>query len=188
MIGTEGIILAAGYSSRAGTNKMLLSLGSKTVLECCIDSFYASCSSIYVVGGYRINELRPILDKYSKVQLIYNEHFPEGMFSSVKVGLQYIQAPRFFLTPGDYPLLQKTTLDQMLLREEPIVIPCYHGKAGHPVLLSSHLIPEILGSGYESLRDFIFSKEPFLFEVNDIGVITDIDDMKDYHRVLDLVT
>lgn len=180
---TECIILAAGYSSRANTNKMLLSLRNKTVIECCIDSFYATCSKIYVVGGYRMEEIVPVLTKYDNLELVYNAHYPEGMFRSVKEGLTYIKGDRFFLTPGDYPLIKKETLDKMLDIDEPIVIPKYDGIGGHPVLMRSSLTPEILSGRFESLREFITTKKPLYVEVDDIGVVTDIDYMEDYYRI-----
>jgi molybdenum cofactor cytidylyltransferase len=187
MIKTECIILAAGYSSRANTNKMLLKLGNKTVIECCIDTFYDSCSGIVVVGGYRIEDIKPVLTKYKKLRLVYNAYYPEGMFSSVKEGLSHITGDQFFITPGDYPMLQKATIHKLLSRDDPVIIPVYKGICGHPVRMKSNLIPEILSGGYGSLHEFVTSKNPFLMKVNDIGVVSDIDYMEDYHRILNLL-
>lgn len=188
MIRTESIILAAGYSNRANTNKMLLKLRNKTVIECCIDTFYDSCSRTYVVGGYRIEEIEPILMKYTNLQLVYNAHYSEGMFSSVKEGLNYIKGDQFFITPGDYPMIQKATIEKMLARDEPVIIPRYNGITGHPVRIKSYLIPEILKGGFESLREFVATKNGFFLDVNDIGVITDIDYLEDYNRILNLLS
>lgn len=79
----EGIIPAAGFSSRAGTYKLALELKGKSVIERCIEGMYNTCSKIIVVGGYNIEKLAPVLDKYSKIKLIYNENYQSGMFSSV---------------------------------------------------------------------------------------------------------
>jgi molybdenum cofactor cytidylyltransferase len=185
---TESIILAAGYSSRANTNKMLLKVGKKTVIECCIDAFYDSCDQTIVVGGYRIEELKPILMKYKNLQLVYNAHYCDGMFRSVVEGLKYIRGDQFFITPGDYPMLQKATIAKMQERDEPLIIPTYNGISGHPVLMKSCLIPEIVNGGFESLHAFITTKNPLLLEVNDIGVVIDIDSMEDYDRVLNMIT
>jgi len=185
---TECIILAAGYSSRANTNKMLLKIGNKTVIECCIDSFYDSCSQTYVVGGYRIEEIKPVLMKYKNLQLVHNTHYCDGMFSSVKEGLNYIKGDQFFITPGDYPMIQKATIDRMLERDEPIIIPQYNGITGHPVRMKSYLIPEIINGGYESLQEYVATKNAFLLDVDDIGVVTDIDYMEDYDRILNMIS
>jgi len=48
----DGIVLAAGLSSRMGKYKMSLKMGNKTVIESCIESMYDLCSTIIVVGGY----------------------------------------------------------------------------------------------------------------------------------------
>jgi molybdenum cofactor cytidylyltransferase len=188
MNNTEGIILAAGYSSRAKANKMLLQIESKTVIERCIDTFYASCSRIYVVGGYRMEEIKPVLSNYKNVQLVYNPYYDEGMFRSVTEGLKQIRGEQFFITPGDYPMIQKETIDKMLEREEPVIIPCYSGINGHPVRIKSNLIPEILNGSFKSLCEFVTSKNPFLLEVKDIGVITDLDDREDYNRILNMIS
>lgn len=188
MSNTQCIILAAGYSSRAKTNKMLLPLGNKTVIERCIDSFVASCSQTFVVGGHRMEELKQVLMKYNHLQFIYNSHYSDGMFGSVKEGLKYITGDRVLITPGDYPMLQQTTIEKMLEREEPVIIPMYNGISGHPVLMKSHLIPEIINGSFESLREFVNAQNPLYLEVKDIGVITDLDTMEDYDRILEFVT
>ncbi len=92
----QGIILAGGFSRRAGTNKLTLNIGKETVIDKCVCGMYHLCSEIIVVGGYRIEEIKDILDKYSKVKLIYNSNYINGMFSSVKKGLSYITSEKFF--------------------------------------------------------------------------------------------
>ena len=46
----EGIVLAAGLSSRVGINKLLLDIDGKTVIEQCILGMYDVCSRIIVIG------------------------------------------------------------------------------------------------------------------------------------------
>ena len=60
----DGIILAAGLSRRAGTYKMTLRINGKPLLERCIENMYDICSKIIVVGGYKIEDIRSIVDKY----------------------------------------------------------------------------------------------------------------------------
>lgn len=183
---TDGIILAAGYSGRAGINKMTLKLGDKTVIEHCIEYLYPYCSRIIVVGGYRIEEIETVLFAYSKVELVFNPLFSEGMYSSVKAGLKHVKSDRFLLTPGDMPIIQRSTIEKMLNSNNPIVLPVYQGQSGHPVLINSSLIPEILDGNYYCLRDFILKHHPQKIEVNDIGIIYDIDYLDDYYKILSL--
>jgi molybdenum cofactor cytidylyltransferase len=181
---TECVILAAGYSSRAKTNKMLLPLQNKTVLEKCIETFYDDTDRIIVVGGYRFSEITPITLKYEKVKPVYNKNYPEGMFGSVKEGLKQTRGGRIFITPGDYPLIKASTVKTMLGLSGNIIIPRYFKEPGHPVLISRRCISDICGGGYSSLRDFITLNKKTTVEVDDAGILTDIDTMADYHFII----
>ncbi len=92
----DGIVLAAGLSSRVGRYKLTLDMQGKTVIERCIESMYDICSNVIVVGGYNYNLLQDILKPYSKVNMILNENYLEGMFSSVKKGLYEVKGDKFF--------------------------------------------------------------------------------------------
>lgn len=180
----EGIVLAAGLSSRAGTNKLTLDVYGKTVIEQCILGMYDICSRIIVVGGHRIEDIKHILYNYPKVKLIYNEDYLSGMFSSIKKGMENIRESRFFLIPGDYPLISIKTYKDMIAIDKDIVIPVYNGKRGHPLLMKSYLIDEILkNSFYKTLRDFIAVKESTFINIDDPGILIDIDTMEDYNRI-----
>jgi molybdenum cofactor cytidylyltransferase len=181
----EGIVLAAGLSTRVGTNKLILDIGGKTVIERCIYGMYDICSKIIVVGGNRIEEIENILNKYPKVELIYNSDYLDGMFSSVKKGLMNIKEEKFFLIPGDYPVINKETYKQMLKLDEDIVIPMHKGKKGHPLLMKSYLIEELIKSKQcNTLRDFVNIKGFKSINVEEPGVLMDIDTMEDYQKIL----
>ncbi len=183
----EGIVLAAGLSSRAGTNKLIFDVYGKTVIEQCILGMYALCSRIIVVGGHRIEDIKNILCEYPKVELIYNIDYLDGMFSSVKKGIANIKEEKFFLIPGDYPLIDEKTYKDMLNIDEDIVIPVYNGKRGHPLLMKSCLIKELLeNNSYKTLRDFISIKKGCFVNVGDPGVLIDIDTMEDYNAICQL--
>lgn len=185
---TEGIILAAGLSSRAGTNKLILDIGGKTVIEQCILGMYDVCSRIIVIGGSRIEDIKNILDKYPKVELIYNPDYPDGMFSSVRKGLINIREEKFFLIPGDYPVVEKETYKKMVNIDEDIVIPVYNGKRGHPLLMKSYLIKELLeDESCKTLRDFIGRQDISFIDVDDPGILMDIDTMENYKIILQLL-
>lgn len=184
----EGIILAAGFSKRAGTHKMVLEIDGITILERCIEAMYDNCSRVIVVGGYKIENLYPICSKYSKVKLIYNEDFYIGMFNSLKAGLKYIETERFFFTPGDYPFIKNSTYHDMKNFEGEIIVPEFKDLRGHPVLMKSTFINEILYSTtYISLRDFINTKKVTSVSVSDSGILMDIDTMSDYEKLLQLL-
>lgn len=184
-MGREGVILAAGLSSRAKTFKMLLPLNGKSVIENTIDNMLEFSERIIVVGGYKIELLQPVIQKYKNVELVFNENYEKGMFSSVKCGLKAVKGEQFFFTPGDYPLISKEVYLNIIDKTGDIIIPTYKGRKGHPILIKSKFIKEILEEGrYETLRDFINSKSPSFIEVNHKEILMDIDSIEDYEKAL----
>ncbi len=180
----EGLVLAAGFSKRANTYKMTLNINGKSLLGSCIESMYDVCSRIVVVGGYKAEKIMPIVKEYKKAELIINENFKDGMYSSVKTGLMHVKGNRFFLIPGDYPLVKKEVYNILSDSEGEITIPTYRGRRGHPVLISSSFINEICKNNkYSNLREFINSKDFITTEVNDKGILMDVDTIEDYDYV-----
>ncbi|MGE5403570.1 MAG: nucleotidyltransferase family protein [Candidatus Saccharibacteria bacterium] len=181
----EAVILAAGFSSRAGVNKMLLPAGNRSILERCVDTFLPVCSRIIVVGGHRINELHLHVNYHSKVQIVENKAFEAGMFSSVLVGISYFEGDYCFVTPGDYPLILTATCESLLKVADHAVIPTYRGQKGHPILLSAATIDKLHKStGHHRLKDFLKECDYTLVEVPDPGIRLDVDSLDDYERIL----
>lgn len=181
----EGVILAAGLSLRAGVHKMMLEIDDSTVLGKCIENMYEACSGITVVGGYKIENILRVASAYSKVRVIYNTDYLQGMFSSVKCGFKNIEGERAFITPGDCPFIKKDTYLRLLTESEEIVIPAFQGKSGHPVLISRKMIEKVLkGQKYTRLKEFIELNGYKIIEVNDRGILMDIDTLEDYAAAL----
>jgi molybdenum cofactor cytidylyltransferase len=181
----EGIVLAAGLSSRSGRYKMTLPLGDRTVIEHCIAGMYGVVGRIVVVVGWQAARLQELLAGDEKVTCVLNERFREGMFSSVRAGIAQVRAPRFFLTPGDYPLVGPAVYERMLGVQGDIVIPTFDAERGHPVLIRSQLVPEILAQPADSsLRDFIEARGYTIVEVEDETILWDLDTPEDYERLL----
>jgi molybdenum cofactor cytidylyltransferase len=183
----EGVIAAAGLSSRMGVHKLLMDLGGETLMEKCLKAMYEHCERIIVVGGYQINAIERIMQKYSRVKVVFNPDYQQGMFSSIKEGCKHVRAERFFFTPADYPIIMESTYANLLLVNGDIIVPSYQSFTGHPVLMKSALIKEMLSENYISLRDFIISKSSKKLELNDPGVLIDVDTMEDYLKVKKLI-
>jgi molybdenum cofactor cytidylyltransferase len=183
-MGVEGIILAAGLSSRAASYKMTLAFNNKTVIENTIDNMLDFCKRIIVVGGHRIENLQPIVERYSKVELVLNEDYLQGMYSSVKRGMSCIREDNFFFTPGDYPLIAPEVYRELLLHKAPVVIPTFEGRKGHPILFDSDITYDVLHcTAYKTLREVIRTKYTVLTEVNCRGIMMDLDTIEDYENM-----
>ena len=180
----EGVVLAAGLASRSGGRKMTLPLGDKTVIERTIEGMYGIVGRILVVVGWQAERIQEVLASYDKVEIVVNERFMAGMFSSVKAGLAQVRAPSIVLLPGDCPLIAADTYRRMLAVAGDILVPTFEGKRGHPVLLRGALIPEILSRPDDStLRQYIDHKGCVFVEMDDDSILHDMDTPEDYHAV-----
>lgn len=181
----DGIILSAGFSERAMDFKPALDIFGKPLLVRTIESMFHLCEKIIVVGGHNFSKLSEVVQGIPKIQLINNDRFELGMFSSVRAGIQHVESNHFFIIPGDQPVVKTETFKLMLEYNDNIVIPRYKGKKGHPVLFNSSLVNEILEyPDTEILRNYIHSKEVKIIDVDDPGIGMDVDTPEDYQQVL----
>ena len=189
----EAIVLAAGYSSRANAFKMTLPMGQMSVLEQTISKFEGLCSRVIVVAGYQAEiiqeEIARIISEnaYSfQIEFVYNENFNQGMFHSIQKGCNEVNAPTFFITPGDCPLVKKETVQLLAKHKGNVVIPSFDYKGGHPIKLSSEVKQKILETNSESnLRAVLGGYEKKYMNVDDPGVLMDVDTLEDYQKALD---
>jgi molybdenum cofactor cytidylyltransferase len=185
MYNCEGVILAAGLSTRAGSFKPELPLGDRTVIQRAVESMAVVARHIYVVVGWKAERVQELLEAYPQVVLVPNPYYREGMFSSVQAGIAHVRADRFFLLPGDHPAVHEQTFHRLLLAPGEIIIPTYRGRKGHPVLIDSQCVPEIRAQPtHSSLRDFIAMRGSTTVEVQDRGILLDVDTPEDYQALL----
>ncbi|MBI5248023.1 MAG: nucleotidyltransferase family protein [Desulfomonile tiedjei] len=183
------LILAAGYSSRMGRFKPLLPLGPITVLERTVQLFRdAGIDDVRVVVGYRAQDLVPLMRRLG-VRWSVNEHFQEGMLSSIKAGLHTLEASKkaFFLLPVDIPLVRPGTVIDLLhacgKHDADVLYPCFRGKRGHPPLIDAALHSGILSWSSEGgLRSFLeqHQNRAVNVEVADEHILLDMDTPAQY--------
>ncbi|WP_160724713.1 nucleotidyltransferase family protein [Bacillus sp. USDA818B3_A] len=188
----EVIVLAAGYSNRANAFKMTLPLGHMSVLEHTISIFEGLCSRVIVLGGFRAELIQEEIAKmankntYSfQLKFVYNENFHQGMFTSIQKGCNEVKAETFFITPGDCPLVKKETVQLLAKHKGSVVIPSFQFKGGHPIKLSEQVKQKILETHPESnLRVVLNGYEKEYINVDDPGVIMDVDTQEDYQKAI----
>ncbi len=179
----EGVVLAAGRSSRCDPFKMTLPLGGKTVIERCVGSMYNIVSRIIVVTGWNAELVRGALRGCERVEFAHNPGFDAGMFSSVQCGVAQVQSATFFLTPGDYALLTPSVYETLLAAPGRAVVPTFEGQRGHPLLLRG-VKDEILSApAGATLREVIAGVGVSTVEVDNEGVLWDIDTLQDYRAM-----
>lgn len=196
----NGIILAAGLSSRMEAFKPLLKLKEKTMIELSIDSmFNAGVNQVILVLGHRGEEIQALLhDKYDASRLLFirNQKYAEtGMLTSVKIGISALNiCDAFYLLPGDMPTIHPKTflaLKEAMRRTHAMVtFPTIDGYRKHPPLISWQCIDYILKFESEGgLREVWkqFGSQITTVPVEDYGCTLDADTKADYNRLLEYV-
>lgn len=164
-----------------------------TVLDQTISKFEGLCSRVIVVAGFQAELIQEEIAKISsknaysfQIKFVYNENFNQGMFTSIQTGCSEVNAPAFFITPGDCPFVKKETVQLIAEQKGNVVIPSFHYKGGHPIKLSSEVKQKILETIPESnLRAVLGGYEKKYMNVDDPGVLMDVDTLEDYQKALD---
>jgi molybdenum cofactor cytidylyltransferase len=95
-------------------------------------------------------------------------------------------ATGWLVLPGDMPLLQSATLQQVAaaLREHPVAYAQFHGRRGHPVGFSAELYSELIHlQGDEGARRLVSRYPAQAVDVDDSGVLVDVDTVADLKQV-----
>lgn len=186
------LILAAGRARRMGQLKQILPWGQDILLGQTINLYQkAGMELILVIVGYQKEQIMERLAN-RKVVWVENNAFQEGMSSSIKAGLDALPegVEAILLALGDLPLIQPATIKEVVnlfhQKRPPIIIPTFHGKAGHPVLLAKELFPRLYGLSGDIGARQIIKENPHLvcyLEVDDPGILWDVDEPETYHRL-----
>ncbi len=188
---TAALIVAAGMSKRMGQFKPMLSIGSISVAQRVIANLQqAGVDRIVMVTGFNA----PILERHlagNGIIFLRNEHYETTqMFDSVKLGLHYLRdkCDRILFTPVDVPLFTARTVKVILESGAELACPMCQGRQGHPILIASRLVPEILADcGAQGLKGAMDRcSVPLLrLEVDDPGTIHDADTPEEYEALLE---
>ena len=182
---TTAVILAAGRSSRAQGFKPLFDFGGQAMIRRIAETFLAVCDRVIVVGGFRYFDIESALAACPAVELLENPDYDAGMFSSIQCGVSRIDSGRFFLMPGDLPLVDAPMLRSLLELDGPVVQPAFRGRRGHPVLLDWPLADEILAEPIDSSLRAVLGRHPVhCREMEHDGTLRDLDTPDDYRELL----
>lgn len=186
----SAIILAAGQSKRMGRSKMTLPWKNTTVLGKVIETIkQAGIGDILVVTGGERAQVDTIVAEY-KVRTVYNENFEsEEMIISIQLGLreQYVESAAALICLGDQPQVEESSVrsiyEAFRKNNNPIVVPSYQNRRGHPWLITRELWNEVLGMrAPESMRDFLrkYNKDILYVETKTPSILQDLDTPEDY--------
>jgi CTP:molybdopterin cytidylyltransferase MocA len=191
-----GIILAAGASSRMGSPKALLEYRGETFIQRLVRVLSSVCAPVIVVLGYHAAEIRRNIARGPTIAV--NPAPERGQLSSLQTALAALpsDAEGFLFTPVDSPAVEIETVVRLtdeFRRRAPatlLVIPRFQGKHGHPVFAARAIADEILAlPPAAQAREVIHGHIPetVYVDVNDPGILTDIDDREAYRRLSETV-
>ena len=145
-----GLILAAGRSSRMGTqHKLLEDLNGQAVIRHVVDHARAmQFSTLVMVTGHRANE---VCAAAGAIQTCYNPHYQSGMASSLTCGLTAVpdDCDGVFVLLGDMPFIKPDPVSAMMdaINAAPnakALVPVVDGEWAHPVALRRCLFAEVM--------------------------------------------
>lgn len=187
------VVLAAGMSSRLGTPKQLLAYRGRPlichVVQTVVDS---RAGEVIVVAGAAARAVTAALADLP-VRIVLNESYTEGQGTSVRTGVhaatEHAQPQAILFVLGDQPLLQTDTIDILIgefYERGGIIVPRYNNTPGNPVIFAQQFFPELEQlSGDAGGRQVVKSRADAVsfVDVEDIGVVFDIDTEEDYQRL-----
>lgn len=198
-----GVILAAGESSRMGTDKALLPWPPQaagrpsrdTFLSAAIQSLSLSTDFVVVVAGANEEALAPVVYA-SGASIAVNPDPGRGQFSSLQVGLHEVLnrgRDAAVITLVDRPPASPATIEKLRAAFEAApasiwaVVPEFSGKHGHPYITGRELIEVFLqASPTATARDIEHQQRDHIqyVAVNDPFVVMNVNTPEEYAALL----
>jgi molybdenum cofactor cytidylyltransferase len=188
------LLPAAGASRRMGRPKLLLPVNGRPMVAGVVEALRGGGVGEIVLVTAPGDEALQTWARQNGVTVAVNPDPNRGMLSTIQEGIaalaRGLEGEILLVSPADLPNLQAGTVAELLRKMvetgAPLALPTYHGKRGHPLAIAPRLVPEIdtLDSkiGLKQLRDR-HETELLEIEVEDTGVVQDVDTPEDYERL-----
>jgi molybdenum cofactor cytidylyltransferase len=196
-----GIVLAAGMSTRFGRLKQIIEFGKSNILSMVVDStINSTLDKVVLVLGHEAEAVKNSLGEKllnSKVLIIDNPNFKDGMSTSLQKGLSVIcdDFPSIMILLGDQPLLNHNVINRILdhfnSTEKEICVPVYNGQRGLPVCFTKRFYDDILLLRGDIGAREIINKNPEAIDSIDIedgNAFLDIDNEADLEKLKPMIT
>lgn len=183
------VIIAAGKKFSVHEFEALTKVGSITSVRRIILTLQqAGIYPIVLVLGKNAEEVERQLAFMDVIFLRNEEYNNTEMFDSAKIGLNFIKdkCARVIFTRVDISLVTVETIKKIQSIEKEIVSPTYNGKSGHPLLINSKIIDDILSyKGNDGMRGAIKNFNRAWIEVTDEGILYNVDELDCYDSLLE---
>ena len=151
LAGVTAVILAAGGSNRYGECKQLVKINGSSLVRIAVDKLSALFSNdriTVVVGANSEAVARTVGDL--PVKVVLNEHWQQGLASSLKAGLNSVEPDcrAVMITLCDQALVTgdhlRRLLDLWLACPSEITASAYAGTVGTPAVIPAEFYPQVL--------------------------------------------
>ena len=189
----DAIVLAAGASTRFGSDKRLTLIEGEPMLQRTLACLVPAIRRVIVVlreeDSAQLSALLGEWQVHSAVQYLLLNGPERGMGSNLARAVMHLPADSagVMVALGDMPYIQLETLQALLavFQSGKIIFPLCAGKQGHPVLFArSHYASLAALSGQGGARSILEARTADWVPVRvyDPGVIRDIDSPEDLHQ------
>ncbi len=191
----SGIILAAGSSTRMGSQKLLLDIDGLRIIEKVVKEVADSGCFDEIILVYHEEAVKNAVSKYNII-FSYNPMPQLGLSSSIKAGIKAVKdntnAYMFFM--GDQPFINEKVIKRLICEykksQKSIIVPTYGGNNGMPTIFSSKWKENFYQlEGDVGGRTIIKSNigEAAFIEIEDDISGMDIDTKEAYKRATEIV-
>ncbi|MEM4310774.1 MAG: nucleotidyltransferase family protein [Nitrososphaerales archaeon] len=189
----SAILLAAGEGKRMERIKPLVKIKGKPMIQIIFDKIKAAkVDEKIIVLGFMADTIINLFH-FEDSKLIINKNFREGMGSSLALGIKALDSSSsaclIFL--ADKPFVSIETINRIIdIYYEyggEIIVPCYKGDFGHPVLFDRKYYSELAKlKGDIGAKELLnkYADRLLKLEVNDKGILIDIDTEEDLKRFI----
>jgi molybdenum cofactor cytidylyltransferase len=192
MVNLDGIVLAAGRSTRMGQSKAQLEAApGVTFLEHAVKTLrQGGCRYVIAVVNDEEDWTARLAD-VSGAAVVVNEMKGSQQIDSIRLGLAALpdDSEGVFVLPVDFPGIRAETVAELVgafaKSRPPVIVPLHDGTAGHPVVFAravfGELLAEPLPRGAESVVD-AHTQDRLEVQVADPAVLVDVDTPEEFER------
>jgi molybdenum cofactor cytidylyltransferase len=144
-----GVVLAAGLSTRMGTNKMLLELGGRTLVRRAVSTaLSAGLDPVLAVLGHESELVRAELSDLPCLPVL-NPEYATGMNTSLRAGISALpqDVAGAVVLLGDMPLVDAAMVRALVAAfgrsGAPLAISTFGEVVAPPILYGRELFPEL---------------------------------------------
>jgi molybdenum cofactor cytidylyltransferase len=183
------IVLAAGQGRRfvAERHKLEQPLAAGSVLGTTLRHAIETGLPVVVVTTQALAGTVAAQLARRDIVVLEDGHAARGMGHSIAAGVaERASAAGWLVLPGDMPLVRPDTLLAVAagLEHHAIAYAQYRGRRGHPVAFGAEMYSELIAlAGDEGARRLIARYPSYACEVDDPGVLVDVDTVADLAAV-----